>query len=53
MERNEEEFAKYLQTFTTDVWGQLMKVSQNPGQVRRHSRQQADDGLARMVRSSQ
>lgn len=34
MERNEEEFAKFLQTFTQDVWTQLMKVSQAPGQVR-------------------
>lgn len=33
MERNEEEFAKFLQTFTQDVWTQLMKVSQAPGQV--------------------
>jgi exportin-2 (importin alpha re-exporter) len=32
MERNEEEFAKFLQTFTQDVWTQLMKVSQAPGQ---------------------
>ena len=35
MERNEEEFAKYLQAFAQDVWQQLMKVSQAPGQVRR------------------
>lgn len=35
MERNEEEFAKFLQTFSQDVWTQLMKVSQAPGQVRR------------------
>ncbi|KAI3438113.1 hypothetical protein D9Q98_000554 [Chlorella vulgaris] len=34
MERNEEEFAKFLQTFTQDVWTQLMKVSQAPGQDR-------------------
>lgn len=34
MERNEEEFAKFLQTFTQDVWTQLMRVSQAPGQVR-------------------
>ena len=33
MERNEEEFAKFLQTFTQDVWQQLVKVSQAPGQV--------------------
>lgn len=33
MEMNEEEFAKFLQTFVTDVWGLLMKVSMNPGQV--------------------
>jgi hypothetical protein len=33
MERNEDEFAKFLQTFTQDVWTQLMKVSQAPGQV--------------------
>lgn len=34
MEMNEEEFAKYLQTFVTDVWSLLMKVSLKPGQVR-------------------
>jgi hypothetical protein len=33
MEMNEEEFAKYLQTFVTDVWSLLMKVSLKPGQV--------------------
>lgn len=33
MEMNEEEFAKFLQTFVTDVWGLLMKVSLKPGQV--------------------
>lgn len=38
MERNEEEFAKFLQTFTQDVWTQLMKVSQAPGQVRGNRR---------------
>ncbi|PSC72253.1 Exportin-2 [Micractinium conductrix] len=32
MERNEEEFAKFLQAFSQDVWTQLMKVSQAPGQ---------------------
>lgn len=32
MERNEEEFAKFLSTFSQDVWTQLMKVSQAPGQ---------------------
>ncbi|KAG1661631.1 hypothetical protein FOA52_002861 [Chlamydomonas sp. UWO 241] len=32
MEANEEEFAKFLQTFVTDVWGLLMKVSLKPGQ---------------------
>mmetsp|Transcript_33790 Transcript_33790/g.100617 ORF Transcript_33790/g.100617 Transcript_33790/m.100617 type:complete len:935 (-) Transcript_33790:308-3112(-) len=32
MEMNEEEFAKFLQTFVTDVWGLLMKVSLKPGQ---------------------
>ncbi|GAB4819020.1 hypothetical protein N2152v2_006066 [Parachlorella kessleri] len=32
MEKNEEEFAKFLQTFVQDVWTQLMKVSQRPGQ---------------------
>lgn len=34
MEKNEEEFAKFLQTFVQDVWTQLMAVSQRPGQVR-------------------
>ena len=34
MEMNEEEFAKFLQTFVTDVWGLLLKVSLKPGQVR-------------------
>ncbi len=33
MEKNEEEFAKFLQTFVQDVWTQLMVVSQRPGQV--------------------
>ncbi len=32
MEINEEEFAKYLQTFVTDVWGLLVKVTSRPGQ---------------------
>lgn len=32
MERNEEEFAKFLQTFVQDVWTQLIKVSQAPVQ---------------------
>lgn len=32
MEMNEEEFAKFLQTFVTDVWGLLMKVTLKPGQ---------------------
>uniref|UniRef100_A0A7S3VJD6 Importin N-terminal domain-containing protein n=1 Tax=Dunaliella tertiolecta TaxID=3047 RepID=A0A7S3VJD6_DUNTE len=32
MEMNEEEFAKYLQTFVTDVWSLLMKVTLKPGQ---------------------
>ena len=35
MEKNEEEFAKFLQTFVQDVWTQLMAVSQRPGQVPR------------------
>lgn len=38
MEMNEEEFAKYLQTFVTDVWGLLMKVSLAQGQVRTRER---------------
>jgi hypothetical protein len=33
LERNEEEFAKYLQAFSQDVWTQLMKVGRAPGQV--------------------
>ncbi len=33
IEINEEEFAKYLQTFAQDVWTQLTHVSLNPGQV--------------------
>ncbi|KAL6780583.1 hypothetical protein ACKKBF_B12565 [Auxenochlorella protothecoides x Auxenochlorella symbiontica] len=32
LERNEEEFAKFLQTFVQDVWTLLFSVSQNPGQ---------------------
>ncbi|GAX80072.1 hypothetical protein CEUSTIGMA_g7510.t1 [Chlamydomonas eustigma] len=32
MEINEEEFAKFLQTFVADVWGLLMAVSQKPSQ---------------------
>jgi len=32
MEMNEEEFAKYLQTFVTDIWSLLMKVTLKPGQ---------------------
>lgn len=34
MEMNEEEFSKFLGTFVDDVWGQLTRVSLNPGQVR-------------------
>lgn len=30
--RDEEDFAKFLQTFITDVWGLLVKVSPRPGQ---------------------
>ena len=45
MERNEEEFAKFLQTFTQDVWQQLVKVSQAPGQVRGAGVQGAGRGL--------
>lgn len=37
-ERNEEEFAKFLQTFVQDVWNLLFKISQNPGQVRERRR---------------
>jgi exportin-2 (importin alpha re-exporter) len=33
IEINEEEFAKYLNTFAQDVWTQLTRVSLNPGQV--------------------
>lgn len=33
MEMNEEEFAKFLQTFVTDVWGLLLKVTLASGQV--------------------
>jgi exportin-2 (importin alpha re-exporter) len=33
MEINEEEFAKYLQTFVQDVWTLLAKVSQEVRQV--------------------
>ena len=32
MEKEEEDFAKYLQTFVTDVWHLLVKVSQKTGQ---------------------
>ncbi|WIA07912.1 hypothetical protein OEZ85_007391 [Tetradesmus obliquus] len=32
METSEEEFAKFLQTFVTDVWHLLMQVSNRPGQ---------------------
>lgn len=35
IEINEEEFAKYLNTFAQDVWTQLTQVSLNPGQVSR------------------
>jgi exportin-2 (importin alpha re-exporter) len=31
MEMNEEEFAKYLQTFVTDVWHLLMQVIREAG----------------------
>ena len=34
LEKNEEEFAKFLQTFVQDVWALLMTVSLKPGQVR-------------------
>ena len=34
MERNEEEFAKFLQTFVQDIWTLLLKVTQDKGQVR-------------------
>lgn len=34
LERNEEEFAQYLQTFVEAVWTQLMKVSSSAGQDR-------------------
>ena len=33
MEMNEEEFAKFLNTFVADVWTLLLKVSTRPGQV--------------------
>ncbi len=33
MEMNEEEFAKFLQTFVQDVWTLLFSVSQNSGQA--------------------
>lgn len=33
MEKNEEEFEKYLQRFASDVWQLLVGVSQKPGQV--------------------
>lgn len=33
MEKNEEEFEKYLQRFASDVWQLLVGVTQKPGQV--------------------
>lgn len=33
MELNDEEFAKYVDTFTNDVWNQLAAVTDRPGQV--------------------